>query len=404
MGLLPVKLQRAGLALELTLNDGQTVSFDNFYAPAMQEATAQRAKAYASKSLGNSQTVRAKQLLATAKMLSDAQKLQDGESLEGAQLEDVGPLRNVWQVWQEISTDLSGLANSVAGSNEALSPQWNDASQSNTATQADYLKGTNADTSLQAKEPVSPEMASLWGLARIGLPVAALVALLPSGSSSSTLPQASISLTKTVPTENGLTAAEATAATGMVSLGVTSGATAGTTVTLTFTSDAPNSKPVTQTYLANNTTPVLGSLKAADLTQLVPDGKTHTITVTASAPDIPSQTVEFTYDPEPPETLNFVPVDKDGNVLALRGAITLKDITFKIFKGSFDKPGVTEEGGTWQWSRDSGKTWTDGVGSTFTVSNATATTTTFTGDEIQVRQMDVAGNIRAPEKAAEYST
>ena len=398
MGLLPVKLQRAGLALELTLNDGQTVSFDNFYASAMQEATAQRAKAYASKSLGNSQTVRAKQLLATAKMLSDAQKLQDGESLEGAQLEDVGPLRNVWQVWQEISTDLSGLANSVAGSNEALSPQWNDASQSNTATQADYLKGTNADTSLQAKEPVSPEMASLWGLARIGLPVAALVALLPSGSSSSTLPQASISLTKTVPTENGLTAAEATAATGMVSLGVTSGATAGTTVTLTFTSDAPNSKPVTQTYLANNTTPVLGSLKAADLTQLVPDGKTHTITVTASAPDIPSQTVEFTYDPEPPETLNFVPVDKDGNVLALRGAITLKDITFKIFKGSFDKPGVTEEGATWQWSRDSGKTWTDGVGSTFTVSNATATTTTFTGDEIQVRQMDVAGNIRAPEK------
>ena len=398
MGLLPVKLQRAGLALELTLNDGQTVTFDNYYAPAMQEATAQRAKAYASKSLGNSQTVRAKQLLATAKMLSDAQKLQDGESLEGAQLIDVGPLRNVWQVWQEISTNLSGLANSAAGTNEALSPQWNDANQSNTAMQADYLKGTSADTSLQSKEPVSPEMASLWGLARIGLPVAALVALLPSGSSSSTLPKASISLTKTLPTENGLTAAEATAATGMVSLGVTSGATAGTTVTLTFTSDAPNSKPVTQTYLANNTTPVLGSLKAADLTQLVPDGKTHTITVTASAPDIPSQTVEFTYDPEPPETLNFVPVDKDGNVLALRGAITLKDITFKIFKGSFDKPGVTEEGATWQWSRDSGKTWTDGVGSTFTVSNATATTTTFTGDEIQVRQMDVAGNIRAPEK------
>ena len=402
MGMLPVKLQRVGQALEVKLNDGQTVTFDNYYAPAMHEATAQRAKAYASKSLGNSQTVRAKQLGATAKLLDDAQNLQDGESLEGAQLEGVGPLRNVWQVWQEISTDLSGLANSASGRNEALTPQWNDATQSSTVAQADYLKGTSADSSLQAKAPTSPEMASVWGLARIGLPVAGLVALLPSGSPSSTLPKVTISLVKTVAASEGVTATEATAATGVVSLGVSNGATAGTTVTLTFTSDAPNSKPVTQTYLPNNTTSVLGVLKLADLTQLVPDGKTHKITVTASASDSPSQSVEITYDPEPPETLNFIPVDKDGKVLIFGSdsSILRKEITFQVFKrnGSVDENGVTEVGAKWEWSKDSGKTWNPGVGTTFTVSNSSATTTTFVGDEIQVRQTDAAGNIRVPEK------
>ena len=400
MGLLPVKLQRVGQALEVKLSDGQTVTFDNYYAPATHEATAQRAKAYASKSLGNSQTVRAKQLLATAKLLDDAQNLQDGESLQGAQLEGVGPLRNVWQVWQEISTDLSGLTNSASGKSDALTPQWNDSAQTNSALQADYLKGTSADSSLQAKAPTSPEIASAWGLARIGLPVAGLVALLPSGSSSSTAAPAAtpaINLSLDSGATAGATAAEAKTA-GLVKLTVTNGSAFGTSVTLTFTSDASNSVPVTQTVSGSTSPAPNTALTDAQLTGLVPDGKTHKITVTASASGISSQTVDFTYDPELPETLNFIPVDKDGTVLLLSPSSTLKEITFIVFKGIVDKPGVTEAGAKWQWSKDSGKNWTDGVGTTFTVSNATATSTTYAAEQIQVRQVDAAGNIQSPVK------
>ncbi|MCX8521211.1 MAG: hypothetical protein ORN28_06700 [Rhodoferax sp.] len=404
MGLLPVKLQRVGLALEVQLNDGQTVTLQNYYAPAIQEATARRAKAYASKSLGNSQTVRAKQLQATAQLLGDAQNLQDGDSLQGEQLEDVGPLRNVWQVWQEISTDLSGLSNSASGRNEALTPQWNDASQSSTAAQADYLKGTSADSSLQAKAPVSPEEASLWGLARIGLPVAALVALLPSGSSSSTAapavaPSLDLGVASGAITE--INAAKAKTAGGLVNLKVTGGGVFGTNVTLTFTSDFPGSVPVTQTLSGSATAAPNTALTDLQLAGLVPDGQEGMVTVKATATGFPDQTITIKIDRKLPDNLNFSPIDQDGNAVdASTFLTTAQSFTFRVQKLNAKEAGVTEAGAKWQYSLDSGANWTDGEGTAFTVNTnpkkEPGSSYAYAANEIQVRQVDAAGNASIP--------
>ncbi len=73
-------------------------------------------------------------------------------------------------------------------------------------------------------------------------------------------------------------------------------------------------------------------------------------------------------------------------------------LALSVDTGSSDSDGITnnntltvadlEAGATWQYSVDSGNSWTTGSGTSFTLDEGT-----YTVDQVQVRQTDVAGNI-----------
>ncbi len=61
-----------------------------------------------------------------------------------------------------------------------------------------------------------------------------------------------------------------------------------------------------------------------------------------------------------------------------------------------------EAGARWQFSTDSGSTWSDGSGSSFSVGTANALVS-FAANQVQVRQTDVAGNVGAAGQLAAFT-
>ena len=167
---------------------------------------------------------------------------------------------------------------------------------------------------------------------------------------------------------NGATAAEATAATGVVSVN----AEAGSTTVVTFTN---GTNTVTKTVTGTGA-PQAVQLTSADLTTL----GNGPINVTATATDVAGNasnagTTNFTLDTS---------VAAPSVVLANdTGTSSTDGITNN---GAINVSGL-ESGASWQYSTNGGSTWTTGTGSSFTLAAGT-----YAANSIQVKQTDLAGN------------
>ncbi|BBU68776.1 hypothetical protein ICHIJ1_19900 [Fluviibacter phosphoraccumulans] len=114
------------------------------------------------------------------------------------------------------------------------------------------------------------------------------------------------------------------------------------------------------------------------------DGHSYTVAVAVAPTGFDGASTSATVDVDltPPDapTVSFTDTGTAGDRLTKNGKVTVSGL---------------ETGAVWKYSTDGGNSWTTGTGSSFTLGEGV-----YSDDQVQVRQIDVAGNQGLPAKMA----
>ena len=184
--------------------------------------------------------------------------------------------------------------------------------------------------------------------------------------------------------EDGATAAEATQASGVITVQAESGQA----VVLTFTDSAATAHSVTKTVIGAGMSSAVAVVLSAAEVNLLADGAVTVLAIaTDAAGNSSSSSSGFTLDAAAPEASDFVFAPggtTDANQITVNSPIVTVSGTAV---GSVGSAG-SNMGVTWQYSLNSGASWTTGTGSSFQVESNTS----YPPNTIQVKITDSAGN------------